>query len=95
MHARTAFSGVRRLQRCAADASLPERRLVWRPGSQVGGEAVSLMVPCCDMANHSARPSAEYRYDRAQDCFQIIASQVVDCSPKTISKVKKLMREVG
>lgn len=39
---------------------------------QVGGEAVSLLVPCADMANHLLPPNASYRlqpevHTRVQD----------------------------
>jgi hypothetical protein len=42
----------------------------------VNGEAVSLMVPCCDMANHAMAPNTEYMYSVKEDCFQLVASQV-------------------
>jgi hypothetical protein len=40
---------------------------------RVGGEAVSLMVPCCDMANHSRAPNAAYRYDPRAERFALTA----------------------
>jgi hypothetical protein len=43
---------------------------------QVGRELLSLMVPCCDMANHSMTPNATYRLDPASSTFQIMLTQV-------------------
>ena len=44
---------------------------------QVEGEAVSLLVSCADMANHSAlAPNAAYQYCAAADAFQLRALQV-------------------
>lgn len=46
------------------------------PLCQVAGETVSLMVPCCDMANHVLSPNAGYRYVPEADAFQLQALQV-------------------
>jgi hypothetical protein len=43
----------------------------------IDGEAVSLMVPCADMANHAVQPRAEYRFEAAMDAFQLVALQHV------------------
>jgi len=39
----------------------------------IDGERVSIMAPCCDFANHSPTPEAEYRYNTAEDAFQLAA----------------------
>lgn len=46
------------------------------PFCQVAGETVSLMVPCCDMANHVLSPNAGYRFVPEADAFQLQALQV-------------------
>ena len=58
--------------------SPPGRPLMFsRPVMQVEGEAVSLLVPCIDFANHSAlAPNAAYQYCAAADAFQLRALQV-------------------
>lgn len=43
---------------------------------QAGGHALSLVVPCADMANHSDAPNAEYRLDADAGCFQLFATRV-------------------
>ena len=43
---------------------------------QIGREAVSLMVPCADMANHSMTPNAGYRLDPETQTFNIATTQV-------------------
>eukprot|EP00775_Hariotina_reticulata_P003651 gene3651-3912_t len=43
----------------------------------VGRELLSLMVPCCDMANHSMDPNATYKLDPASNTFQITLTQDV------------------
>ena len=44
--------------------------------TQVDGEALSLVVPCADMANHSMAPNAGYRLDADAGCFELIAARV-------------------
>lgn len=44
-----------------------------------GREALSLMVPLCDLANHSASPNAAYRLDAAQQHFSLV-STCVSCT---------------
>eukprot|EP00879_Flechtneria_rotunda_P023117 GHRR01024437.1.p1 GENE.GHRR01024437.1~~GHRR01024437.1.p1 ORF type:complete len:173 (+),score=39.15 GHRR01024437.1:579-1097(+) len=44
----------------------------------VGREAVSLMVPCCDLANHSMQPNAQFRLSPGGQ-FNIITTQVGSC----------------
>ena len=43
---------------------------------QVEGEALSLVVPCADMANHSNAPNAAYRLDPRDGCFRLVAARV-------------------
>lgn len=44
---------------------------------EVSGEAISLVVPCADMANHSTSPNASYRLNTEIGCFQLIAERDV------------------
>jgi len=44
--------------------------------TQVAGEALSLVVPCADMANHSMQPNAGYQLNAESGCFQLIAVKV-------------------
>jgi hypothetical protein len=43
---------------------------------QVGREALSLMVPCADMANHSMQPNAAYMLEPDSQTFSITATEV-------------------
>eukprot|EP00878_Enallax_costatus_P035849 GHUV01040088.1.p1 GENE.GHUV01040088.1~~GHUV01040088.1.p1 ORF type:complete len:486 (+),score=115.66 GHUV01040088.1:144-1601(+) len=43
----------------------------------VGREAVSLLVPCADMANHSMTPNAGYRLDPETQTFNITTTEAV------------------
>jgi hypothetical protein len=43
---------------------------------QVGREALSLMVPCADMANHGMQPNAAYRLEPDSQTFTITTTEV-------------------
>ncbi|KAI8471285.1 MAG: hypothetical protein J3K34DRAFT_392961 [Monoraphidium minutum] len=44
---------------------------------EAAGEAVSLVVPCADMANHSCSPNAAYQLDDDAGCFRLVAARDV------------------
>lgn len=46
------------------------------PVLQIDGEAVSLLVPCADMANHVLNPNASYQFVPEADAFQLRALSV-------------------
>ncbi|GBF96048.1 hypothetical protein Rsub_08863 [Raphidocelis subcapitata] len=44
---------------------------------EVGGEALSLVVPCADLANHDSSPNAGYRLDADAGAFLLVATRDV------------------